>query len=255
MGYTLGAPSEWSTDDRRLNGPRVSGQRERASTGGHDLETEIAQPRRAPVLDPIDRVSEAMFGVLMAVSITGSLSVASAGYPQIRSLMLTAVGCNLAWGFTDAVMYLLGASAERTRQIALLSRLQLATDLGAAHRMIADDLPDRISSGLSEPTLEGMRKDLVALRAPHGSLAWPDYLAAIGVFLVVVVVTLPVVIPFLLIRNVPIAMRVSNATALAILYLYGHLLGTYTNRKPMHFGLAFASLGAILVAIIMALGG
>ena len=215
----------------------------------------MSEPGHARVLDPIERASEAIFGVLMALSITGSLSAATAGNQEIRTLMLTALGCNLAWGLTDAAMYLVGAATEGTRKVTLLLRLQATTDSRAARRMVADNLPDRILGGLSEETLEAIRKDLVALPASRTALVGRDYLAALGVFLLVVLATLPVVIPFVLIRDVPIAMRVSNAVALVTLYAYGHLLGTYANRKPWHYGLAIASLGAGLVAVIMALGG
>jgi len=70
----------------------------------------------------------------------------------------------------------------------------------------------------------------------------------------VVLVTFPVVIPFLFIRDVPTAMRVSNAVALSTLYAYGHLLGHYAGGKTWRHGLAMAAFGAGPVAVIMALG-
>ena len=73
---------------------------------------------RRSALDPIERVSEVVFGVLMALSFTGALSVATAGREEVRTMMLTALGCNLAWGLTDAVMYLVGTVVERSRQAA-----------------------------------------------------------------------------------------------------------------------------------------
>jgi hypothetical protein len=76
--------------------------------------------RRRSVLDPIERVSEVIFGVLMALSFTGALSVATAGREEVRTMMLTALGCNLAWGLTDAVMYLVGTVVERSRKAVLL---------------------------------------------------------------------------------------------------------------------------------------
>ena len=54
------------------------------------MSNEKPMPER--VLDPIERASEAIFGVLMAVSITGSLSVATAGRQEIRTLLITALG-------------------------------------------------------------------------------------------------------------------------------------------------------------------
>jgi len=217
------------------------------------MSNEKPMPER--VLDPIERASEAIFGVLMAVSITGSLSVATAGRQEIRTLLITALGCNLAWGLTDAVMYLVSAATGASRTTTQLLALQASPDPGTAHRRVADALPGGLWAGASEETLEAIRKDLLALPAARAGLVGRDYLAALSIFLIVVAVTFPVVIPFLYIRDVPMAMRVSNAVALAILYAYGHLLGHYAGGKAWHYGLAIAALGAGLVAVIMALGG
>jgi VIT1/CCC1 family predicted Fe2+/Mn2+ transporter len=210
---------------------------------------------RAQVLDPIDRASEAIFGLLMAVSIIGSLSVATAGRQEIRTMLLSALGCNLAWGLTDAVMYLVRATTENHRRIALLRRLRETADLRVARRMVADALPDQLAGGAGEETLEAIRKRLVAIPVPQTALVARDYLSALGVFALVVLATFPVVVPFLFIRDVPIAMRVSNILALAALYAYGHVLGQYAGGKAWQYGVAIAALGMFLVAVIMALGG
>lgn len=73
----------------------------------------VAKTKR--VLDPIDRVSEIIFGLLMALSFTGSLSVATE-HDEIRTVMAAAIGCNIAWGLVDAVMYLVGTATERARE-------------------------------------------------------------------------------------------------------------------------------------------
>jgi VIT1/CCC1 family predicted Fe2+/Mn2+ transporter len=67
------------------------------------------------VLDPIQRVQEVIFGVLMAMTFIGAMNVATAGREEIRTVMKTALGCNLAWGLADAVMYLVAVITERTR--------------------------------------------------------------------------------------------------------------------------------------------
>lgn len=76
-----------------------------------------ARERRARVLDPVDRVSEIIFGLLMALSFTGSLSAATAQREDIRVMMLAALACNIAWGLVDAVMYLVGVAVERSRDM------------------------------------------------------------------------------------------------------------------------------------------
>lgn len=68
------------------------------------------------VLDPVERVSEVIFGVLMAMTFIGALSVADSGRQDVRTAMIAALGCNLAWGLADAVMYIVGTLTERTRE-------------------------------------------------------------------------------------------------------------------------------------------
>ena len=58
-------------------------------------------------LDPTDRFAEVVFGVIMAMTFTGTVSVASAGEQDIRQMLYAALGCNLAWGIVDAVMYVM----------------------------------------------------------------------------------------------------------------------------------------------------
>jgi len=64
-------------------------------------DTEEEKPAR--VLDPVERVSEVIFGLLMAMTFIGSINAATAGREEVRTMMLTALGCNLAWGLADAV--------------------------------------------------------------------------------------------------------------------------------------------------------
>jgi len=77
--------------------------------------TEVAA-RQGRLLDPLDRVSEILFGLIMAVTIVGSLSIATAGHTEVRAVLIGALGCNIAWGLVDAVMYVLRGMAERARQ-------------------------------------------------------------------------------------------------------------------------------------------
>ena len=70
---------------------------------------------RGRILDPIDRISEILFGLVMVLTSTNALSVISAGHADVRTMILGALGCNLAWGVIDGVLYLLGCLSERGR--------------------------------------------------------------------------------------------------------------------------------------------
>src|SRR6185295_17919222 len=93
------------------------------------------------VLEPIDRVSEVLFGLIMVLTFTGSLSVAEAGHEDIRTMLIGALGCNLAWGIIDAILYLMGCLAERGRNLMTLQAVRRATDPPQAQRLIAEALP------------------------------------------------------------------------------------------------------------------
>jgi VIT1/CCC1 family predicted Fe2+/Mn2+ transporter len=210
---------------------------------------------RRSVLDPVERTSEVVFGVLMALSFTGALSVATAGHGEIRTMMMTALGCNLAWGLTDAVIYLVGTFVERSRKVALLRDLVAEGNAERAHSMISDALPERLSSGAGPEALEAMRRYLIAAPVPRTGLSVQDFLAALEVFGLVVAATFPVVLPFVFIHETAHALRLSNLLSIATLFVCGHVLGRHARSNAWGFGFTMAGIGTALVGVIVALGG
>ena len=79
-------------------------------------------------LDPVYRSSEVIFGLLMAMSFIGSISVATDGQEEVRTLLIAALGCNLAWGLVDAVMHLVGTKTQKRRNFMLLGKLRGGAD-------------------------------------------------------------------------------------------------------------------------------
>jgi VIT1/CCC1 family predicted Fe2+/Mn2+ transporter len=82
-----------------------------------------------------------------------------------------------------------------------------------------------------------------------------DLKAALGIFLIVVASTFPVVLPFALIQDVGVAKLVSRVVALAMLFVGGLALGRYAGYGSWKTGLMMAALGSAVVAAVMALGG
>ena len=71
---------------------------------------------------------EMLFGLLMALSFTGALSVAESGREELRDMFIAALGCNLAWGFVDGVMYLIRTVVDRGRSLTLMRSVRGAAD-------------------------------------------------------------------------------------------------------------------------------
>ena len=209
------------------------------------------------VLEPNERISEVLFGLIMVLTFTGSLSVAEAGRESIRTMLIGALGCNLAWGIIDAVLYLMGCLAEKARGLLTFRAVRKATDPQKAQQLIASALPPVIASILQPAELETMRQRLKELPEPpeRARLRKDDWLGAFGVFLLVFLSTFPVVIPFIFMRDARPALRVSNAIAILMLFLTGCAFGRITGRHPVRVGIAMVVLGMLLVALTMALGG
>jgi len=209
------------------------------------------------VLEPNERISEVLFGVIMVLTFTGSLSVAEADRAEVRTMLIGALGCNLAWGIIDGVFYLMGCLAGKARDLMTFRAVRRATDAQKAHRLIAEALPPVVASILTPAEFESMRQRLKQLPEPPAR-AWlrkDDWLGSIGVFLLVFVSTFPVAIPFLLMPHATPALRVSNAIAIVMLFGLGGAFGRTAGRSPWAMGFIMVMLGAILVGLTIALGG
>ena len=209
------------------------------------------------VLDPYDRVSEVFFGLIMVLTITGSLSAAEAGRAEIRIMLFGALGCNLAWGVIDGILYLMGCLADRSQRLRTLCALRKAGDDAKAHQIIAGVLPPLVASVMEPAEFEAIRQRLNQLPEPPSParLLKIDYLGGLAVFLLVFLSTFPVVIPFLLMQQAWWALRVSNAIAVLMLFLTGCAYGRCTGRRPWVVGIVMVIVGLALVGLTMALGG
>ena len=209
------------------------------------------------VLDPMKRISEVLFGLIMVLTYTGSLSAATGDHLQIRSMIVSALGCNLAWGLIDAAMYLIAQLNERGHKTLLLRAVRKSADTAAAQRIIADALPPLLASLLPPEQLESMRRKLQLMPEPASrpQLTGCDALGAAGVCLLVFLSTFPVVIPFMFIADPRLALRFSNAVAIALLFLCGYEFGRYAGLGPWVSGLSMVVVGVALVAVASALGG
>jgi len=209
------------------------------------------------VLEPNERISEVIFGVIMVLTFTGSLSVAEAGSDNIRTMLIGALGCNFAWGVIDAVLYLMGNLVDKARSLVTYQRVRNAADPIEAQKHVARALPPMIASLLGPAELEVVRMRILQLPRPpeRARLRMEDWLGAVGVFLLVFLSTFPVAMPFVVMQNSLIALRVSNAIAVVMLFALGYAYGRCAGHHPWVAGVSMVVLGVILVGMTMALGG
>ena len=209
------------------------------------------------VLEPIERISEVLFGLIMVLTFTGSLSVAEAGREDVRTMLIGALGCNLAWGLIDGLLYLMGNLAEAGKNLRTFRAVRKASDPQHAQRLIADALPPLIASILKPEDLAAMHERLQALpESPQrAQLRNRDWLGALSVFLLVFLSTFPVVIPFIFMHSAVPALRVSNLIAIVMLFGTGYAYGRMIGRHQWLVGIVMVLIGVALAGLTMALGG
>src|SRR5215470_4577440 len=128
------------------------------------------------ILDPMDRISEVLFGLIMALTFTCTLSVATASHIAVRTMLIGALGCNLAWGIIDGGVHLLARLNEGGRAMVNWRAIRQAGDADTAQRIIAGALPPLLASVLNPAQLELMRQKLRQLPEPaHPQLTKNDW--------------------------------------------------------------------------------
>src|SRR5262245_59125874 len=99
--------------------------------------SEASDTSFAHVLDPMERISETLFGLIMALTFICSLGVATGASINTETMLIGALGCQLAWGFVDGGLYLLGRINGRGDKLLSRRAVRQAPDSETARRVIA----------------------------------------------------------------------------------------------------------------------
>jgi VIT1/CCC1 family predicted Fe2+/Mn2+ transporter len=209
------------------------------------------------VLEPVERIAEVLFGLIMVLTFTGTLSVVDVGEGDVREMLIGALGCNLAWGIIDALLYLMGALAEKGRSLAAYRNVLAASSAAKAREVVAAAMPPVLASLLDAAQLDSIHAKVKKLPEPpkRANLDGDDWRGAFGVFLFVFVATLPVTVPFMFMDDIYMAMRTSNAIAVTMLFGAGFAYGRVIDRSKWGVGISMVVLGLAIVALTIFLGG
>ena len=130
------------------------------------------RPKR--VLEPMEKISEILFALIMVLTFTCSFSIAGAGREGVRELVIGALGCNLAWGLIDAAFYLMGSFSMLGQGILQLKALSQAASQAEAHQIMPMRYHLYSYPSCHLPDLEQMRKQLKQVCEPAVSSTPPS---------------------------------------------------------------------------------
>ena len=218
---------------------------------------EAASKPIGTMLEPMERIAEILFGVIMTLTFTCTLAVETADRLQVRTMLIGALGCNLAWGIIDAGVYLITRINTESRKVAAVRAIRQAADGRAARQILANSFNPALASALSNEQLESMRQNLRQMPKPlqRPKLTKRDWLGAGGLCLLCFVSTLPIALPFIFVSDARLALRISNAVAVALLALCGYAFGYRSGIPPWVTALVMVAFGAAMVGVAIALGG
>jgi hypothetical protein len=111
-----GAPSQRCDPSQRCEerlAPKAENGQKKIKHGCFAEMSEASDTPLGNVLDPMERISETLFGLIMALTFICSLGVATGANINIQTMLIRALGCNLAWGIVDGGLYLLARINSR----------------------------------------------------------------------------------------------------------------------------------------------
>jgi len=209
-------------------------------------------------LDPSTRLGEVLFGLIMALGITGAVRFGLAEANN-RELFIAVVGCNVAWGIVDGVMFAMLALFERARKTRIMNvALHAPTDqaaLDAIHQELGNRLEPLMTSAERVQVYQWVLDQARRSEREQARIHRGDLLGGIAVGTLILLATLPVAAPFLVFSNATTAVRISHLISLAMLFGIGWWWGRTVGTNPLHSGAGIAGVGLALVLITIALGG
>ena len=212
-------------------------------------------------LDPASRLGEILFGLIMVLgaTLTAGLTV-EAGEKGVKQLLKAALGCNVAWGIIDGVMYVMNCVTVRSGKARLVMAIQETADSRAALEIIrgklAPDLEPLTEPHEREPLYQSILEHLRHSRPAPVSMERDDFYGALACCWLVIVSCLPATLPFLIFpANPALALRVSNGLLIAMLFWVGYKWARYAHTHRLITGLIMVAIGLMLVGVAALLGG
>jgi hypothetical protein len=223
--------------------------------------TATRKPYEHRFVDPSTSLGELLFGLIMTLTFTlgAGIIIEDEGREGARQLLIAFVGCNIAWGIIDGALYLVGELFGRGRLRRIGRLIRQSPTRTRAEALVADELDDvlgHITTDAERADLYRRIVDNVHAKPPTANkVTGADLMGALVSGVLVVLISIPGAIPFVVMDDARLALRVSNGILLALLFITGFYWARYTLGSPWIAGFSFLAGGVALVVIAIALGG
>jgi VIT1/CCC1 family predicted Fe2+/Mn2+ transporter len=218
----------------------------------------VRKPFIGSYLAPAESLSEIIFGLIMVLGFTSTARLAL-GEISSQRLLLAVLGCNLAWGIVDGVMYILGSVYERSQRARIAQAMRQAPDEQTAIAVVAEELDPTLEPLMTKEQRTQVYRWVIA--RIQGATLRPvritqeDLYGALASGLLVFLSVMPVALPFFFFEDSQVALRTSNWLCVAMLFVVGYVWAQQTSMNRIVAGLLLTLLGLSMVTITVLLGG
>lgn len=211
-------------------------------------------------LEPTSILNEAVFGLVMALTFTlGAGLVVKEGPDATRELLIGVLGCNLAWGIIDGMILIMGGMLARSQKGQLIMRLRGLENEDARMAIVRARVEPAIEPYIEpderEPIYQAVARTIKGAEPECIQPRREEVLGAIATAWIVFACSFPAVLPFLFMDDRFLALRVSNALLLTMLFIVGYRWALATNSRPWVVGGSLLLTGLVMVLIAIPLGG
>lgn len=211
-------------------------------------------------LDPAEWLGEILFGLIMVLTITlGAGLLVAEGPDATREILKSVLGCILAWALIDAMIYVMNRMFERSRTAWLIDAIQKAANEEKGLAIIQKEIEPILIKVTSEQERKRLYDDILrnvmTAEVPDTKFQREEIGGALVTFLLVMITTVPALVPFLFVNDRHVALAVSNVLLLAMLFWVGYFWALQAKTRPWLTGLIVMLIGMLMVIIAKLLGG
>lgn len=206
------------------------------------------------ILSPSDRHSEMLFGLIMVLTITGTVWL---GTNSTKAIISAGIGACIAWGIVDGIIYVYSSLLERGRIALAAQEASSCSGEGCDLIAIKEELEGTIVDTLGEREKHEVAQHILMRLKPvenHTHATKDDILGGIAAGMLVFVSGVPPLLPFVFLDGIQ-AMRLSSVIGLVMLYAIGYRWGSYVGRSRFWTGIIMMSVGIAITGVVIVLGG
>jgi hypothetical protein len=214
-------------------------------------------------LSASDRLSEILFGLIMAMTVIGASKIALVSGDEVingRVIIASALGCNIAWGLVDAIMYVFTGLVDRGKYTGLIATINKTKDENAAiaviDKALDSELLDNLDAAERKQLCAGLFKKLSTVEPKKVRVVRDDIIGAIICFFFAFSTAFLLVIPFFIpVGKLFVKIWLSRIISYGMLFVIGYAYASHTNKGKVRTAVGMVVVGVIINIVIILLGG